>query len=147
MTDLWTTRDLPVLRALVEHFDDPRASDSGLDLAGETGLDGAQIERALAALYRAEPPYIKATIAFESGGVPARIHSVTERAYRAVGAWPTAEGLTDRITAAFADAADAEPDPEQKSKLKSTAAWLGGAGRSVALDVAMKLVEHQTGLT
>lgn len=147
MTDLWTTRDLPVLRALVEHFDDPHANDSDLDLAGGTGLDGDQVERALATLSRAEPPYISGTGAWGSRGVPVKIHSVTERAYRAVGAWPTAEGLTDRITAAFADAADAEPDPEQKSKLRSTAAWLGGAGRSVVLDVAMKLVEHQTGLT
>jgi hypothetical protein len=147
VTDLWTTRDLPVLRALVEHFDDPLANDSGLDLAGDTGLDGDQVERALAALSRADPPYISGTGAWGSRGVPVKIHSVTERAYRAVGAWPTAEGLTDRITAAFADAADAEPDPEQKSKLKSTAAWLGGAGRSVVLDVVMKLVEHQTGLT
>jgi hypothetical protein len=145
MADLWTTRDLPVLRAYVEHFDDPNPYRSTINLPAATGLDDDQIARALNALGRADPPYL--TISRGMGPMqPEFVLGVTERAYRAVGAWPTAEGLADSIAAAFDRAADAEPDPEQKSKLKATGAWLGGAGRSIAVDVMTRFVERQAGL-
>jgi hypothetical protein len=144
--DLWSQRDLPVLRACVEHYDDPNAHRSKLDLKTTTGLSDDQISRALNALGLAEPPYLK--IARSIGRIePGFVLGVTERAYRAVGAWPTAEGLAANLAEAFDRAADAEPDPEQKSKLKSIAGWLGGAGRSIAVDVATRLVERQAGLT
>jgi hypothetical protein len=143
--DFWTTRDLPVLRAYVEHFDDPNAHGTTIDLNVATGLNDDQIARALNALGRAEPPYLNIS---RSMGViePGHVLGVTERAYRAVGAGPTAEALTDRIAAAFDRAADAEPDAEQKSKLKATAGWLGGAGRSIAVDVMTRFVERQSRL-
>lgn len=50
-----------------------------------------------------------------------------------------------RNTRLVADAAR-EVDPDQKSKLATTASWLGGAGRSIAVDVMTRSIEHQTGL-
>lgn len=145
MDDFWTTRDLPVLRAYVEHCDDPNAHASTIDLTAATGLNDDQMARALNALARAEPPYLN--IARSMGPIePGHVLGVTERAYRAVGAWPTAEALTDSIADAFDRAADAEPDAEQKSKLKATAGWLGGAGRSIAVDLMTRFVERQAGL-
>jgi hypothetical protein len=146
MTDLWTDRDLPVLRAFVDHFDDPSAHRLTIDLGATTGLDDDQIARALHALARADPPYLD--IVQNADGVvePALVLGVTERAYRAAGAWPTAEGLTDNIAAAFAAAAEAEADPEQRSKLGAVAGWFGGAGRTIAVDVMTRFVERQAGL-
>jgi hypothetical protein len=146
--ELWTTSGrLATCRccSYVEHFDDPNAHASTIDLTAATGLNDDQIARALNALGRAEPPYLN--IARSMGPIePGHVLGVTERAYRDVGAWPTAEALTESIAAAFDRAADAEPDAEQKSKLKATAGWLGGAGRSIAVDVMTRFVERQAGL-
>jgi hypothetical protein len=77
---------------------------------------------------------------------PGHVLGVTERAYRDVGTWPAAEALAESIAAAFDRAADAELDAEQKSKLRAIAGWLGGAGRSIAVDVMTRFVERQAGL-
>lgn len=146
MPDYWTDRDLPVLHALVEHFDQLGAHDGDLDLPGATGLSRDEVDRSLAALSRAQPPYIKGQAAMGSHGVPIRLFGVTERAYRAVGAWPTTESLTDQLIEALGRAADNESDPEQRSRLKATTAWLGGAGRSIFAEVAARMIEHQAGL-
>lgn len=86
MEDLWTKRDLVVLRFLVDHFDDPRAHGSGLDIAGPTGLPPKTVDRALARLNRAEPPYLEVIGGAEDYGIPLRVTGVTERAYRDAGA-------------------------------------------------------------
>lgn len=146
MSDLWTTRDLPVLRYLVERLD---AMDSHRcspeEVAESTGLELDAVQRAFRNLYEATPRYLDGITAAQAA-YPIAVTRVTERAYRAVGAWPTAEGLADSIADAFDRAAEEEPDPERKSKLKATGSWLGGAGRSIAVDVMTRFVERQAGL-
>ncbi len=146
MDDTWTERELPVLTALVEHFDDSDAAQwHRSDVVGATGLDADSVARALAALHGAQPPYV-AGVSVEEASYPVVLTGVTERARRAVGAWPTPEALVDRLVAALLAAADDEGDPDQRSRLRQAAGWLGGSLRDVATQVATGVVLHQTGM-
>jgi hypothetical protein len=146
MADLWTERDLPVLRHLVERLDAlnvNRVTPEEAAAACEIDVDAAR--RAFRSLADATPPYVVGQRVAQAA-YPIFINRLHERAYRAVGAWPTAEGLAQSITDALDRAADTESDPEQKSKLKAVAGWLSGAGRTIVVDVMTRYVERSAGL-
>jgi hypothetical protein len=100
------------------------------DLARETGLSDDQLWAGLRALETAQPPYI------EVDGKD--IWGVTERARRELGTWPSATSIVDALAAAFAQAAEAEKEPERKNRLRAVADGLGGAVRDVAVAVIAK---------
>ncbi|MDQ3763179.1 MAG: hypothetical protein M3460_16495 [Actinomycetota bacterium] len=76
-----------------------------------------------------------------------RIKGVTERALRAVGAWPdNAELLADRILAVLAEGAEHEPEPEKRSKLQAGLKGVGGMTRDVLVDVLGAALAKSTGL-
>lgn len=70
----------------------------------------------------------------------------TGHARRAVGAWPTAEMIADRLVKALDEAADREPDPEKKGWLGKTAAFLGHAGRDLAVEIGATAINRQMGM-
>jgi hypothetical protein len=115
------------------------------DIAAETGIDPHDVDRALRAL---EGEYVGDYEQFATAGDPNSWHvgRVTAAARQAVGQWPTAESLVTQLAEAFSTAAERELDPEKKSRLRSIAGMLGGAGRQIAIDVAAKVVEHQMGV-
>ncbi len=78
------------------------------DIAGRTGLELAEVAQSLDAM---NPTYVDFRKT-ETGGDPTfwYVLKVTPEARRAVGQWPTAEGLIDRLAQAFSDAADHEED-------------------------------------
>jgi hypothetical protein len=48
---------------------------------------------------------------------------------------------------ALAKAANNEPDEEKRGWLRKTAAWLGSAGRDVAVDIAGTALAKSTGMS
>jgi hypothetical protein len=74
----------------------------------------------------------------ETGGDPTfwYVLKVTPQARQAVGQWPTAEGLIDRLAKAFRDAAENEDDPERHYQLRQAAGLLGDSIRDVAVQIA-----------
>jgi hypothetical protein len=112
------------------------------DIAAAAGMDIETTGRALQALEGTFLDLSKSYDGLESWNVSA----VNADARRAVGQWPTAESLIARLAEAFDTAAEQEPDPERKSRLRTFAGWLGGAGRDIAVEVAAKVVEHQMGM-
>jgi hypothetical protein len=139
--DTWASRDLPVLDATVRLLENNFVV-YVRDIAAETGIDPRDVDRALTAL---DGEYIGDYEQFATAGDPNPWHvgRVTAAARRVVGQWPTAESLIDRLAEAFSTAADREADPEKKSRLRSIAGMLGGAGYQIAVDVAARVVEHQ----
>lgn len=136
MEDTWANRDLPVLTYLVQQLDDPDTYwVEAASIPVALGLSERDVKAALTALGSADPVYIEGNDVAEFRHY-VRITGVTERARRAVGAWPTAEGLADSLLAALDRAADAEPDPAKKSRIKQVSGLLGGALRDVAVEVA-----------
>jgi len=141
MEDTWASRELPVLIAAVELVDemypDGRYPDAG-DIARRTQLDVRLIATALNAL-DGEFLDLQRTLGdLEAWG----IQSVTPAARRAVGQWPTAESIIDRLAAGMSRAAEHESDPEEKRRLMAVARELGGAAKSVAVNVATQILEH-----
>jgi hypothetical protein len=70
----------------------------------------------------------------------------TGHARRAVGAWPTPESIADRLIGPLDEAADREPDPERKGWLRKAAAYLGNAGRDLAVEIGATAINRQMGI-
>lgn len=141
----WEERDLPVLRAIVELYEESggntiRAS----HIERRTGFDDRTTQKALHALKPADPPYVTKMHEM-SGGEIVFVGAPTPEARRAVGLWPTPELMADRLVAALAQAAEQEPNEERRGLLRRTAEWLGSAGREVAVDVTAAVISRQVG--
>jgi len=121
--------------------DETNAYVSADALAIATGLDEAQVQRAIGALAREEPPFFEVIDATTGGGTyyMGAVNS-TGHARRTVGAWPTPESLTDRIVAALSDVAGNAPTEEERSRAKKTLDVVGGVGKSVLTSVLTKVV-------
>jgi hypothetical protein len=133
MESTWETRDLPVLDAIVCYFDEhdgPEIPGVGT-FAKLTGMDPVQVARAVRAL---SPRFIK-TQAAMGGLMNAAIVGVTDEARQAVGQWPSPEVWVDRLVQALREAAEREPDPERRGRLRAMADGLGGFARDVAVGV------------
>jgi hypothetical protein len=144
--DTWTSQELPVLRYLVERFEAVDALEvPAAEIAQAVELSAAEVGRSLRKLSDAAPPYILTYAPAAEIRDPDMVYDVTERARRTVGQWPTAEAVADRLVAAFAAAAEQEPDEERRSWLRRAAAWFGGAGRDFAVDGGAALVARQIG--
>jgi hypothetical protein len=146
MTDTWTSRELPVLRAIVTTYDETGRPILPNQIEAASGLDPDTVQQALRALKHEDPPFVAS---MEYGGSGIEIGLVgppTGHARRAVGAWPTAEALADRLVAALDSAADQETNEDRKGWLKKTAMYLGGAGRDLAVEVLATTLSKQTGI-
>lgn len=146
MESTWETRELPLLAAAVEWFDDPDANIMNMpDIIERSGLSEDDVKRALRRLDSATPPYFEGVETAEFI-YPVALSRVTERALREVGAWPTPESLADRIVSELNRAADEEDDPEKQGRIRRLAAWFGGAGRDVLVEVVGVSVARSTGM-
>lgn len=139
-TETWTTHELPLLRIALRE-DDAGSQADFAEMAAETGIDQEQVWLAVRALLNAG--YVDAFLGNARTGT---VNSVTERTRRELGSWPSPESLVDQLARAFADAAEQEAEPEQKTKLRAVADGLGGAGRSVAVDLFTAWIRQRAGL-
>jgi len=135
--DTWGVRDVPVLNAVVALLEQSYMVTVS-DIAGRTGLDLADVARSLDAL---DPTYVDFRKT-ETGGDPTfwYVHKVTPEARRAVGQWPTAESLVNRLAEAFAEEAEDEEDIERQYQLRQAATLLAQTVHDVAVRVAAGVV-------
>lgn len=145
MDETWTSRDLPVLTAIVEVFERTGRVMSPNEIEEQSGLQADQVETALRALEGEDPPFITKLERRASGGI-SLVGKPTGHARRAVGAWPTPESIADRLISALDEAADREPDPERKGWLRKTAGYLGNAGRDLAVEIGATAINRQMGM-
>ncbi|HTS99950.1 MAG TPA: hypothetical protein VMI33_25380 [Streptosporangiaceae bacterium] len=136
MEDTWGVREMPVLSAavaLLEHSYMVTVS----DIAERTGLDQADVARSLDAM---DPTYVDFRKT-ETGGDPTfwYVLKVTPEARRAVGQWPTADSLIDRLAQAFREAADREEDMGRQYQLRQAAGLLAETVRDVAVQAAARV--------
>jgi hypothetical protein len=145
----WEQRDLPVLRSIVELTDEGGRYIQPQQIAERTGLDTIAVQRALNALAAEDPSFFEFVDSTALGSASREIGYVkdpTGHARRAVGTWPTADALADRIIAGLNQAADAEEDEDRRGRLRRTAAWFGGAGRDILVNVAGTAISHGEGI-
>jgi hypothetical protein len=134
MESTWEPRDLPVLDAVVRYFDEhPQGVMlSCKEVADLAGRDPTDVYRALKIL---QPTYLRLAEGLGHGPTSSSVRGVTDEARRAVGQWPSAEMWVDRLVAALREAAEREPDPERRGRLRAMAEGLGGFARDVAVGV------------
>jgi hypothetical protein len=131
MTDTWATRDLPVLRAAVELYDEQGRPPRSTDLERVTGFDKETVQRALRALY--SEPFFEPGVE-SSGNRIIFVGNPTSSALRVVGQWPSPEVQLERLVAAFeAVAADESRPEEERSRAKQVGLWLTGALSQIAI--------------
>lgn len=134
MRETWESRDLPVLRAIVDLFVD--TGDAYIDVGSicrRSGLDNNVVQPALRALYT-EPFLQEDGKRAKASGELYYVGAPTGNALRVAGAWPTPEALLDRLVRALETAGDEEGrDDEERSKFKRAALWLSGVGSQVAI--------------
>jgi hypothetical protein len=135
----------PYSRAIVELYEETGQIVSPNQIEAKTGLAAEVVQSALRALDSEQPPYVTKMQRYSSGHV-VMIGAPTGHARRAVGAWPTAETIADRLVSALDEAADREPDPERKGWLSKTAAYLGNAGRDLAVEIGATAINRQMGM-
>ena len=131
----WTTRDKRVLEQIVEIMEE-RPAGPGADLreiVNRTGFGDEDVQRSMKALSTARPPYFREVVEIGELPYPIQVSSVTERALIAAGQWPDPESLVQQLVAALAKAADDEPDPVKRGKLKQAADVIGGAALQIAI--------------
>lgn len=133
ISETWTTRELPILRAALRRADAGEIPVDAEDLERELGLDGDQLFVAVTAL--------------EDAGYVELIHPgfadikyVRERARRELGSWPSADTMLERLVAVLEQAAADEPEPEKKTRLRAAADVLGGMARDVAVAAISKQI-------
>lgn len=145
MESTWETRELPVLRAIVEHFDETGDAMRPEEIARATGFDPDTVQRALRFLQHESPSLITKMDSVMTGEIVI-VGYPTGEALRRVGAWPTPENLVDRLVAGFNRAAEAEEDEDKRSRLNRFAAWLATGGRDIAVQVAGTAVAKSIGM-
>ncbi|MGV9712100.1 hypothetical protein ACWDTI_15715 [Gordonia sp. NPDC003424] len=130
-SDTWTDRDLPVLSAVVEIYDQSGQQASANELASVCGLDDETVQRALRALYRG--PYFEKGMTNGAGDVLV-VGKPTSDALRAAGQWPSPETLLRRLIDTLQAAADDESRPtEERKRFQQIAGWLGSTAYQVAI--------------
>lgn len=131
MADTWAARDLPVLRAAVEIYDQTGRNPNAAELGAACGLDAETVQRALRALYR--EPFFEEGMT-DWGGKILAVGPPTSAALRVAGQWPSPEVQLDHLIAALLAAADDEDLPEeQRGRFEQAALWLGGAASQIAI--------------
>lgn len=145
MNETWTTRDLPVLTAIVEVFELTGRVMHPNEIVAHSGITDDEVERALNALEVEDPPFITKLDRYSSGRIRL-VGRPTGHARRAVGAWPSAESIADRLVSALDEAAEREPDPERKGWLRTSAAYLGSGGRDLAVEIGATVINRQMGM-
>lgn len=133
LTDLWTTRDLPILRH-VAHRIEVDDADEVRPEAVATALDVDKDRTLRSLITLQESGFIAGIRADTLGGKYIMVTDLTERGRRAVGIWPSDEGV-DALVQALRQAAEATSDPEERNALRKAAAAVLGVGRDVMTDV------------
>src|SRR5687767_12580603 len=105
MEDTWTTRDMPALRAIVEMYEETGEAIRPSAIVAHTELDEETVQAALRALNSEDPPFVTRMQRRTAGGF-SLVGSPTGHARRAVGNWPTAESMADKLVSALTEAAE-----------------------------------------
>jgi len=121
-----------VLRSALRRIDAGEEFPGTESIRAEVGFDQDRMRLSVQALANAWPPYLQVTW---YGGGEGIIDAVTERTRRELGTWPTSAGVVDELVDALQRAADAETEPERKSRLRAIAEGLSGFAREVAVGV------------
>jgi hypothetical protein len=137
-------RDYPVLVVAARRLEaSPGTRFRGSDLAVETGLDRADLIRALVALHSGR--YLLTNpMGAQNASPEVIVIGLTERGRRMVGLWPAGDG-GHALTDALRQAADRVSDDADRSALRTAAGLLSTVTPDVITDVMVAVLTRQGG--
>lgn len=138
--DQWHTRDLHVLRSVADL--DPRADNWAATMCAEHLLELPDLVEALLALEDGQ--YVEVFWSNRGGKYPAAVR-LRERGRRALGVWPSADGV-DGLIESLRAAEHTADDPEDQHLLRRAGAAIGGVSRDIMTDVIAAVMARQSGL-
>jgi hypothetical protein len=137
----WENRDLIVLQAAVKLMDASNRPVLPEQLAAATDLPIEDVQHALRALGGEDPPYFQCIDGSSLAGASiAGVTSPTGHARRTVGAWPTPEGLTERIIDGLQTAVDQSTDEKERTRAQKALDGVKGVGKGVLTSVLVKVL-------
>lgn len=142
MPDQWTSRDLPVLVEIARN----RKMDGRLlqpHIETTVGIHEDDVVDAIDALE--DGGYLEATWFHSLGGSTLSGVKLRERGRRAVGIWPSGEGV-EALVDALRQAEETTTDPEEKSILRRAGGAVAMVSRDVMVDVMGAVVARQSGV-
>jgi hypothetical protein len=148
VANTWDARDQPILRAIVELSDDGAWYIEPPVIAEYTGLEVETVKAGLRALAAEDPPFFEYSDRTGMGQSQREIGGIrnpTGHARRMVGNWPKPEDRITEMIAVLWEAAEREPDPEQKSFLRKAAAYVAGIPRDVVVGILIAMGSHLPG--
>lgn len=134
LPDTWYSRDLPVLRAVVQHFDQTVQPLPGSALVDPTGLTEPDIAAAARNLNRGR--YVELLPGMQ--GV--HFKDITDRALTATGAWPSTHTMADRLLATLDQRIEQAATPEEATNWRKFRDFVGGVGRDFVIDLAAAMI-------
>lgn len=138
LDDVWTSRDYPVLREVARNIDSGKRPVPIHAVMAETGLSNADVKLAANALVR------RGLVSVDAGLGGARAFTnISSDAYLLTGLHPSGDDAVTRLIEALRQAADLEPDPIEKSRLRGLADQAGGISRTVLGGVLTAVLTHQ----
>ncbi|GAB2740528.1 hypothetical protein [Amycolatopsis magusensis] len=134
MHDTWTTRDLPVLQAVVDAFEHNRRRQlpDVPDLVTATGFAVDVVLKALDALDGEYLSLHQHGLADDPANV--WVEKIYPQARRATGRWPSPEHHAEALLQALRDLAEDAPDAETRGKAKKVRAALGDGGQKFLVE-------------
>jgi hypothetical protein len=141
VSETWTKRDLPILVEALRRVDGGDPFPQLEDIRAAVGLTVDEMRAGVAALDGADPPYLEFRLTMAGPArVGGRVARVFERTRRELGAWPTPESIVREIVSRLDEAAEAEPEPETKSRLRAAGDVIGSIAREILVDVIARQV-------
>ena len=131
LPDVWTTRDLPMLREVTRRIDAGEHAPLVEDLAAAAGLTEEDGYRAAAALVRRG--FIEGVGAAELPII--RVTEVSGQAYLVTGLHPDGADALSRLVSALQQAAEQSGDEETAGRLRRAADSMLSLGRDVGAGV------------
>lgn len=142
MPERWRSRDLPVLRWIVEQFDDPSA-DFVDNHAIATALDISADEASAAVANLERGGFVRATWSFGAG---CNVDNITERALRESGTWPDEQSIADQLLWILEQKVEQATSSDERTKWSRVRDSIAGAGRDVAVELAAAILSKQMGI-
>lgn len=140
LPSVWESRDLPVLIEAVRVVDRGQAATRAA-LAAATGLDDAEVRRAMRSLARAGLAFPGADAPM-SGGI---IGDVSARAYEIAGLHPDPADRVDRLMDLLDEAIAKSTDPDERTKLQAVKDSAADVSRQTLAAIIAALVAGVTG--
>lgn len=110
-------------------------------MANRLQVDPAQVATRIKALDAGG--YVKVD-SYQGNGAALDI-TLLRDAREAIGQWPARDQVFQKFLSAIDAVAAAEPDEEKRSKLRTAAGVIGGAGRDFAVQVTATMLSNQLG--